>query len=137
MSTTLSVLIPLLVAIIVIPSIFGGFIKISARILRYKKITWIQGAIAGLIIVLFSIFGRLIWSLLDYTPPIVLGVVIGFSTTCVIGGWFFSKKGINSSGNVLGWRGAVQLTALAYVMLGLMGLILFYIPKMLAPEIAS
>lgn len=50
--------------------------------------------------------------------------MLGFLANMLIGGWFFSKRGANAEGELLGWGGAIKLTGLAFVMLLLTGAVL-------------
>ena len=34
-----------------------------------------------------------------------------------LGSWFFSERGVNRSGTVLGWHGGIRLIALAFAMM--------------------
>jgi hypothetical protein len=34
-----------------------------------------------------------------------------------LGSWFFSERGTNRSGTVLGWRGGIRLMALAFALM--------------------
>ena len=34
-----------------------------------------------------------------------------------MGSWFFSERGMNRSGSILGWGGSVRLIALAFTMM--------------------
>ncbi|HJW38193.1 MAG TPA: hypothetical protein VJ420_06230, partial [Candidatus Udaeobacter sp.] len=57
---------------------------------------------------------------LDFQQP--AGIRIGHAALLLIGlvifgSWFFSKPGTDGSGAVLGWRGGMRLTTLAFAMM--------------------
>jgi len=124
-------LIPILTLVTLIPATYGAYIKMSARLLRQEGITWKQGFVFGLTIVIYSFLGSSISLRLGYSLPIIPGIVLGFLANMLIGGWFFSKRGTNAGGGPLGWGGAVKLTGLAFVMLVLTGAVLIGVLKML------
>jgi len=47
---------------------------------------------------------------IGHAALLLLGLVI-------LGSWFFSKRGTDRNGAVLGWRGGIRLTALAFAMM--------------------
>ena len=106
-------LIPLLALLALIPAIYGAYIKLSARLLRHQGITWKQGFVFGLIVVICSLLGRASALLIGYSMPLVLAVVLGLLINLIIGGWFFRGRGTNADGRALGWGGAMKLTGLA------------------------
>jgi hypothetical protein len=125
-------LITLLVLVIFIPAIYGAYIKLSARLLRQEGITWKQGFVFGLTIVIYSFLGYSISLRLGYSLPILPGIAAGFLANAIIGGWFFSKRGTSVEGGPLGWGGAVKLTGLAFALLVLTGAVLTSIPELLS-----
>ena len=95
--------------------VYGGFVKLAARLLRYKvswKSTFFFAVIMLIIVMVVHLF--------DFRQP--AAVRIGHAALLLIGlvifgSWFFSKRGTDRSGAVLGWRGGMRLTALAFAMM--------------------
>lgn len=123
-------LVALLILVIFIPATYGAYIKLSARILRQVGITWKQGFVFGLTVVIYSFLGYSISLRLGYSLPILPGIVAGLLANAIIGGWFFSKRGASAEGGLLGWGGAVKLTGLAFALLVLTGAVLTSILKL-------
>ena len=120
----ISPFIPLATMMIVIPAIYGLIVKISARLLQYKEVSWIKGFIFAIIVGSFSLLLNMASMKLGFAFSSYIGVAIGLVLTLFIGGWFFRKRGKNVEGDMLGWLGAIKLTALSYVIfIGLGGIL--------------
>ncbi len=130
MSPLLS-LIPLLVLVTIIPSIYGAYVRLSARLLGYMGVTWRQGFLFGFLVVVCSLLGRLIAFLVGYGMPIVSALLLGLFANLLIGGWLFSKRGVSTEGGPLGWGRAMKLTGVACAMLILTGAFVAVIPRMI------
>ena len=120
----MDILIPLGVMMIVIPAICGVIVKVSARLLQCREISWIKGFIFGIIIMFFSLLFRIALVQIGFYLPHFIGFSFGFIFTFSMGGWFFRKRGKNADGDLLGWAGAIKLTALSYlILMGIVGLL--------------
>ncbi|MDO9309080.1 MAG: hypothetical protein Q7V04_08455 [Deltaproteobacteria bacterium] len=128
-------IIPIISVVLVftlLPAIYGAYIKLSARLLRYQGISWKQGFVFGLIIVICSALIRA--ALLGFRHsllPLAQGILVVLLANWLIGSWYFSGRGANTEGGALGWGRAAKLTGVALVMLGFTAAILITVPKML------
>jgi hypothetical protein len=108
-------LLPWLTFIVVSLIVYAGFVKLAARLLRYKvawKSTFFFAVIMLIIVMVVHV--------LDFRQPAAIRIgqaallLIGL---VILGSWFFSQRGADRSGAVLGWRGGIRLTALAFAMM--------------------
>ena len=107
-------IVPWLIFIAVGLVTYTGFLKLAARILRYS-VSWKSGFHFAGIMLIIVIFGHL----LTFSEP--LGLRIGHNVVLllglvVLGGWFFSERGTNRRGAILGWAGGIRLVTLAFAM---------------------
>ncbi len=108
-----------LVPLTLICILYAAYIKLSARILRSTVVSWKHSFIFCLVIVLLTLAGRVGASVLGISLPLVFGIVYGLMLHLGFGGWFFSTRSTSTQGLPLGWRGGMQLTAIAFGLLGL------------------
>jgi hypothetical protein len=116
-------IVPLLMMVIFVPTIYAAYVKLSARLLRYQRVSLKHGFAFGFAMTILSIIGRATTFSFGYTLPIAIGVILAFAVNLLIGGWFFSKRAAYSNGRALGWRGGMQLAGLTFVFFGLTGVI--------------
>jgi hypothetical protein len=92
-----------------------GFLKLAARLLRYS-VSWKSSFLfAGIMLVAVIIDHVLVFS-----QPAAIRIghgVVLLLVLIILGGWFFSSRGTNRLGAVLGWSGAMRLMALAFTMM--------------------
>jgi hypothetical protein len=94
---------------------YAGFLKLAARLLRYN-LSWKSSFLFAGIMLVAVIFHHL----LLFNEPVAIrigyGVVLllGF---VILGDWFFSSRGANRRGTVLGWSGGIGLMALTFAMM--------------------
>ncbi len=70
----------------------------------------------AVIVLVFVIFDHV----LAFDQPIairIVHVVVLLLVLVILGSWFFSARGMNRSGTLLGWGGGVRLIALAFAMM--------------------
>jgi len=90
----------------------AGFLKLAARLLRYN-VSWKSVFHFAGIMLIIVIFGHL----LTFSEPLALRIghnVVLLVALVVLGGWFFSERGTNRRGAILGWGGGMRLVALAF-----------------------
>jgi hypothetical protein len=94
---------------------YAGFLKLAARLLRYS-VSWKSSFFFAGIMLVAVIFDHVLASSepmairIGHSVVLVLGLVI-------LGSWFFSGRGTNRRGTVLGWSGGTRLLALAFAMM--------------------
>jgi hypothetical protein len=114
-------LVPLLVFIVISVLVYASFVKLAARVLRYE-ITWSSGFLFAAIVLSLVVISRFLAS--DVGQPLAMAVaraIVLFVGLLVFGGWFFSQRGKDRSSGLLGWRGGLCLTGLAFGMMLIVG----------------
>lgn len=108
-------IVPLLSFIAVGLIMYSGFLKLAARLLRYN-VSWKSSYLFAAIVPVLVIFERLLVfseaALMRIGHSVLLLLVL-----IIFGGWFFSSRGTNRCGAVLGWSGGIRLIALAFAMM--------------------
>ena len=108
-------LLPWLTFIAVSLIIYAGFVKLAGRLLR-DKVSWKSTFFFAVIMLIIV----MVVHVLDFRQPAAIRIghaavlLIGL---IILGSWFFSKRGTDRSGALLGWRGGIRLTALAFAMM--------------------
>ena len=94
---------------------YAGFLKLAACLLRYT-VSWKFSFLFAGIMLVAVIFDHV----LVFSQPVAIrighGVVLLLGLV-ILGGWFFSRRGTNRRGAVLGWSGGIRLMALAFAMM--------------------
>ena len=91
-----------------------GFVKLAARLLRYK-VSWKSSFLFAVIVLVLVIFDHV----LAFDQPVAIRIVYAvllLLALVILGSWFFRERGMNRSGAVLGWGGGMRLIALAFAM---------------------
>jgi len=94
---------------------YAGFLKLAARLLSYS-VSWKGSFLFASIMLFLVIFEHL----LVFNEPVAIRIGHGVVLLLVLiisGGWFFSRRGANRHGAVLGWSGGIRLMALAFAMM--------------------
>jgi len=105
--------VPLIIMLTLMPAIYGGYIKLSSHLLRYQQVTWMQGFIFGIAMIVLDLFIRVPSLFIWNSPPIMFETVLGLVITLAGGSWFFSTRAKDANGQAVGWRGGLLLTGLA------------------------
>ena len=108
-------IVPWLIFIAVSLITYAGFLKLAARLLRYS-ISWKSSFFFAGIMLSAVIFDHVLASSEPVAIRIGHGVVLALGLV-ILGSWFFSGRGTNRRGMVLGWSGAIRLMALAFAMM--------------------
>ena len=127
--------IPLLTLLLIVPSIYGLIIKLSARILKNDGVTWKSGFLFGLIVIIILLLVRVVLHFSGLSMPVILAFAVSLIINLLVGGWFFSEKAKNSTGENVGWIGGIKLSGISYGILAVIGIILTIVPKMLSANI--
>jgi hypothetical protein len=105
-------IVPWLIFIAVALITYTGFLKLAARILSYS-VSWKSGFHFAGIMLIIGILGHV----LTFSEPLTLRIghnVVLLLGLVVLGGWFFSERGTNRRGAILGWAGGMRLVVLAF-----------------------
>jgi hypothetical protein len=108
-------IVPWLLFIAVGLIIYAGFLKLAARLPRYS-VSWKSSFLfAGIMLVAVFVDHVLVFS-----EPVAIRIGHGLVLLVglvILGSWFFSGRGTNRQGAVLGWSGGIRLMALAFAMM--------------------
>ena len=95
--------------------IYAGFVKLGARLLRYK-VSWMSSFFFAVIVLVLVIFDHV----LGCDQPVairIVDVLVLLLVLVTLGGWFFRARGMNRTGILLGWGGGIRLIALTFAMM--------------------
>src|SRR5215471_290525 len=98
---------------------YAGFVKLAARLLRYK-VSWKSSFLFAAVVLALVILDHV----LAFEQPVAIRIVhavLLLLVLVILGSWFFSVRGMNRSGLLLGWGGGVRLTALAFALMIVVG----------------
>jgi hypothetical protein len=107
-------IVPWLIFIAVGLITYAGFVKIAAGLLRYK-VSWKSSFLFAVVVLVLVIFDHV----LAFDQPVAIRIVhvaVLLLVLVILGSWFFSARGMNRSGTLLGWGGGVRLVALAFAL---------------------
>lgn len=93
---------------------YAGFVKLAARLLRYT-VPWKSSFFFAGIVLVLVIFDHV----LAFHQPVtirIVHVVVLVLVLVILGSWFFSVRGMNRSGTLLGWGGGIRLIALTFAL---------------------
>jgi hypothetical protein len=110
-------LFPLVLAI----AIFGGIVKLAARVLKRTQVSWIQGVHLGIILLVIAVIKR--FSGLDalISLPPALALALSVVVSLGIGAWFLSTRAVTSNGDLIGLRGGLKLAGLSMAIVSGLG----------------
>jgi hypothetical protein len=94
---------------------YAGFLKLAARILRYG-VLWKSSFLFASIMLIAVIVNHV----LVFSQPIAIRIgngVLLLLGLVILGSWFFSGRGTNRQGTILGWSGGLRLMALMFAMI--------------------
>src|SRR5262249_40863886 len=94
---------------------YAGFLKLAARLFRYS-VSWTSSFIFASIMLIAVVVDHV----LVFSQPAairIVNAVVLLLGLMIFGGWFFSRRGTNRGGAVLGWSGGLSLMALAFAMM--------------------
>jgi hypothetical protein len=108
-------IIPWFIFMAVVLITYAGFLKLAACLLRYS-VSWKFSFLFASIMLVAVIIDHV----LVFSQPAAIRIghgVVLLLVLIILGGWFFSSRGTNRLGAVLGWSGAMRLMALAFTMM--------------------
>jgi hypothetical protein len=107
--------IPWLVFIVAGLSAYSCFVKLAGRLLGYR-VSWKSSFLFALLMLISVILAHM----LDVHRPATTRIGHGgmlLLAFIVLGGWFFSSRGTDRDGGVLGWGRGMRLIGLAFAMM--------------------
>jgi hypothetical protein len=108
-------IVPWLIFIAVGLITYAAFVKLAARLLRYR-VSWKSSLLFAVIALALVIFDHV----LALNQPVAIRIVHVVAVLIVLvifGSWFFSGRGTDHTGALLGWSGGIRLIALAFGMM--------------------
>jgi hypothetical protein len=93
---------------------YAGFLKLAARLLRYS-VSWKSVFPFSGIMLVIVIFGDVLASNEPLATRIGYNIVL-LAGQIAFGSWFFSGRGTNRQGTIIGWSGSLRLVALMFVL---------------------
>ena len=84
---------------------YAGFVKLAAGLLRYK-VSWQSSFLFAVVMLVLVILDHV----LAFEQPVTIRfvhVVVLLLVLVILGSWFFSTRGVNRSGTLLGWGGGI------------------------------
>ena len=94
-------------------AIYGGLVKLTARLYRRTRISWKSafgyGALVNAIATPAAIGLRIVF-------PIAAVGYAGLAVSIAVGAWFLASRAIDASGQPVGFKPALLLSAIAVVM---------------------
>jgi|SRR5215813_8197845 len=131
-------IVPWVVFIAVSLITYAAFLKLATRLLRYS-VSWKSSFLFAAIMLILVICDHL----LAFSEPVAVRIghgVVLLVGLVILGGWFFSARGTNRRGSVLGWSGGIRLMALTFAMMivaafAIIVLAQFFLCKHLSPPL--
>ena len=104
-----------LIFVVMVLVTYAAFLKLAARLLRCS-VSWKASFLFAGIMLVIVILGHV----LTFSEPLATRIthnVVLLLGLVILGGWFFSGRGTNRRGAVLGWSGGLSLMALTLAMM--------------------
>lgn len=102
------------VPLIVVVVMYATFIKLAARVLRQRQVSWGASFACALLAAVLGVVARMLP--LPVTLP-WLGVIAGIVVQVLVGGWVLGKLAAGAHGGVLGVGTGTRIIAIASGML--------------------
>jgi hypothetical protein len=135
MNATLISYLPLIILSViytVICVMHAAFVKLSGKILRSLVVSWKHAFIYALSVTVLLLI-MLVASVAAGIPvPPAVSMILGFALSTAFGSWFFSTRGMTQQGLPLGWEGGLRLSALAFLLLAVTGVVMKGVVHVLA-----
>jgi hypothetical protein len=109
LTALLSMFLPL-IGIIVVNALFW---KLAAKILRYGGVTWLLSFLVAATLVFASVFVRGVLAATAVRLPSMTALILSPVLPVVLGAWCFHDRATSASGQLVGWPGALRLSALS------------------------
>ena len=113
-----------IVPLIIVGVLYAAGLKLSARILRFRGVTWGHALLFALLVVVLSTVGRFFAPFLGIDLPLPAGLVLGVGLQLGLAAWLFRRRLSGRDQSSPGWLGGVMLCGLALVFVTLTALVL-------------
>jgi hypothetical protein len=117
---TLVLLVPPLLIFI---CLYAGIVKLAARLLRYT-LSWKLSFVFAIAMLIIAIASRALQFASGHSLPLWLALILLLVVYVVLGAWLFAERTTNASGQTLGWRGGVRLSACPFLLMAVFALLL-------------
>ena len=104
------------VPILLFICLYAGIVKLAVRLLRYT-LSWKLSFLFALAMLIIAMASRALQFAIGHSLPLWLSLILLLAAYAVLGAWLFGQRATNVSGRVLGWRGGVQLSACAFLLM--------------------
>jgi hypothetical protein len=108
-------IIPWLIFIAVGLITYAGFVKLAARLLRYK-VSWKSSFLFAAIVLVLLLFDHVL-AFAQAAAVRTTHVVALLLVLVILGGWFFGARGMDRTGTLIGCGGGIRLIALAFAIM--------------------
>lgn len=135
MNATLISYLPLIILSViytVICVMHAAFVKLSGKMLRGSVVSWKHAFIFALAVTVMLLIMLVASVAAGISVPPAVSMVLGFVLSTVFGSWFFSTRGMTQQGRPLGWTGGLRLSALAFLLLAVSGVVIKGVVHVLA-----
>jgi hypothetical protein len=135
MHTTLISYFPLIILFVVYSVIcvmHAAFVKLSGKILQGSAVSWKHAFIFALSVTVILLVLLFAFVAAGISVPPAASLVLGFALSTSFGSWFFSTRATTKQGQPLGWAGGLRLSALAFLLLAVTGMVMKGVVHVLA-----
>lgn len=108
--------ITLLITFLLIPAVYAGLIRLSARVFRISGLGWYYAFPFAFVVTVLFLAAGIALRRLEITAPMLVSIAITFTAHVVLGVGFFRNRVRGADGLPLGLAGAVKLMTLACVL---------------------
>ncbi len=115
-------------------AIFGGVVKLAAKLLKRTKVTWAQGVNLGIILLVVTVIKRVIDMQTMISMPPVLGFLMGTLAALSIGAWYLGKRARNLEGEAIGLRNGLKLAGISIGIVFALGIVSTAVVQTLIPQ---
>jgi hypothetical protein len=122
-------MVSLIPPIVIFICLYAGIVKLAARLLRYT-LSWKRSFVFALAMLIIAIASRSLQFAIGHSLPLWLALVFLLVVYLALSVWLFTEHATNASGQVLGWRGSLRLSACAFSVMAVFALLLLGVSLM-------
>jgi len=102
--------------------LYAAIVKLAARFLRYT-LSWKRSFMFALAMFIIAMAARSLQFAIGYLLPLWLALIFLAVVYLALGAWLFAEHVTDASGQVLGWRGGLRLSACAFAVMTVLALL--------------